>query len=526
MGLRCCSGLVLLAVMAAALAALGAGRQKPLPPISQPPAIGPQVPSGTGGCSVTTPDCAQVAPAIVRSALGASPLSKNLRTLTDVVGGRVTGSPSAARAVDWAITAFRKAGVDDVHPETYAMPVGWAAGNPELNVVAAQPFPVLLASAGWSPPTPPKGIEAGLLDVGRGTPADFAANAQKLQGSILLVHTKILGSYEDLFNEYGQQSAVVPQAVRAGAKAILWMASRPYRIVYRLQMTMNGQLGPIPEAVVAREDAERLARFLESGTTVRVRLSLPNRVSGPFQAANVIAEIRGREKPNEYVVLAAHLDSWELGTGALDNGCNAAMVIDAARAIHAAGARPRRSIRFILFTGEEQGMLGSWAYVRSHRDEMDRVDAVIVYDAGIGRVTGYELGGRQDIETNLRAALQPAARLAAGHDTPAAEMGTDNFDFLLEGVPNLVANQEPANYMINYHADTDTFDKIDIAELKRHVALAALTAYGIADLPQRLGPRQTRPQIERLLDKAGLASDMKQQDVWPLWSQGRRGRRP
>lgn len=513
-------------VAAAAVMGLAAAQQRPLPPIGQAPRIGPQAPVGTGTCSATSSSCADVAPAIIRSALAPSPLEENLRTLTDVIGGRVTGSAAEERAVEWAKAAFVRAGVDDVRAESYTMPVRWSAGKARLTVLTPEPFPVRLASAGWSPATPAGGIEANVVDVGRGTPGEFARAGREVSGSILLVHTRILGSFEDLFQEYNQQSQVVEQATHAEARAILWMASRPYDILYRLQMTMNGQPGPLPEAIVAREDAGRLARFLKARTPVRVRLSLPNVVAGPFQAANVVAEIRGREKPEEYVVLGAHLDSWELGTGALDNGCNAAMVIDAARAIHAAGTRPRRSIRFILFTGEEQGMLGSWAYVRQHRAEMDRIDAVIVYDAGIGRVTGYELGGRQDIEANLRAALQPAARFGANNDTDTAEMGTDNFDFLLEGVPNLVANQEPGNYMINYHASTDTFDKVDIGELKRHVALAALTAYGIADAAARLGPRQSRPEIERLLEKTGLEADMKEQGLWPLWTQGRRGRRP
>lgn len=507
--------------------AVGAGplfgqQQKPLPPLTGQPAIGPKPPVGTGGCKVGVPTCADVAPTIVQSALGSSPLAENLRYLTDVIGGRVTGSPAEQRAVQWAIQAFRQAGVDSVHSEPYTMPVRWSAGPASLDVLIPEPVPVRLASAGWSPATPAGGITAQVVDVGMGSAADFARAGDKLRGSLVLVHTKLLVSWDDLFNEYGQQAAVVSRAVNSGARGILWMASRPYLIVYRLMGSMTGELYPLPVAILAREDAQRLSRFLARGTPVQARLTLANQVGGPFQAANIVAEIRGREKPDAYVVLGAHLDSWELGTGALDNGCNAAMVIDAARAIHAAGVRPLRSIRFILFTGEEQGMLGSWAYVHQHKSEMSRVDAVVIYDSGMGKVTGYELGGREDIEGELRKALEPAAQFHADRDTDSAEMGTDNFDFLLEGVPNLVANQDPANYMINYHAISDTFDKVDIAELKRHVALAALTAYGIADLPERLGPRQSRQQVDALLKRTGLEADMKGQAIWKLWEEGKR----
>ena len=125
--------------------------------------------------------------------------------------------------------------------------------------------------------------------------------------------------------------------------------------------------------VVAREDGERVARLLASGKKIQAEISIPNRIGGPITSSNVIAELRGSEKPDEFVILGAHLDSWELGTGALDNGCNAALVIDALRAIKATGLKPRRTIRFVLFSGEEEGLLGSWAYARAHRADMDKM---------------------------------------------------------------------------------------------------------------------------------------------------------
>src|SRR6202041_3348068 len=163
--------------------------------------------------------------------------------------------------------------------------------------------------------------------------------------------------------------------------------------------------GTIPQAVVAREDAGRMERFLASRQNIRVHFEMPNRVSGPLESENVVAEIRGREKPAEFVLLGAHLDSWDLGTGALDNGCNAAMVIDAARTIHASGTIPRRSIRFVLFTGEEQGLLGSAAYAHAHRAELDNMVAAVIFDSGIGKVTGYSLQGRKDVMPAMRDAL-------------------------------------------------------------------------------------------------------------------------
>jgi len=278
---------------------------------------------------------------------------------------------------------------------------------------------------------------------------------------------------------------------------------------------------------VAREDALRLIRTVAAHPgKERGRLSMPNRVGGPIRQENVIGEIQGRERSDEVVILAAHLDSWELGTGALDNGCNAALVIAAARAIEKAHLQPRSTLRFILFTGEEQGMVGSHAYVLQHRAELDHIRAVIVYDAGTGRVTGYSLGGRDDIQQGVTEVLAPLAAWRVGQHTLDAGGGTDNFDFLLEGVPTLVANQEESNYMANYHAATDTLDKVDFGNLQLHVAIAALTAYGIADRPERLGPRQSRQEIEALLKRTGLDQELKALGYWPAWESGARGRQP
>src|SRR5439155_12637223 len=158
------------------------------------------------------------------------------------------------------------------------------------------------------------------------------------------------------------------------------------------------------------EDAARMARLLASGQKLYADLSIPNRIGGQITAENVVAELRGSEKPDEFVILGAHLDSWDLGTGALDNGCNAALVIDALRAIKASGLQPRRSIRFVLFTGEEQGTLGSRAYVTTHRNEMDKIAGVLVFDEGTGKATGFSLGGRKDLVgpvSNLVAAFKP-----------------------------------------------------------------------------------------------------------------------
>jgi len=253
---------------------------------------------------------------------------------------------------------------------------------------------------------------------------------------------------------------------------------------------------------------------------------MPNKISGPVDQFNVIGEIRGYEKPDEAVILGAHLDSWDLGTGALDNGCNAALVIEAARAIKTTGLVPRRTIRFGLFSGEEQGMFGSWQYVRAHQAELDKIRAMIAFDSGSGRTRGYFLSGRRDTLAGLQEILRALDTWDVNRHSLDGEIGTDNWDFLLEGVPTLIADQEEANYLLNYHAASDTFDKVDLRELKINTVIAAVTAWGIADRPEPLGKRYTRAEIDQQLKETGLDEQMKQTGYWPLWENGVHGRKP
>ncbi len=478
-------------------------------------------------CSATdSSSCAQVAAKLLPIVMGPSPMEENLRRLTDEIGGRVTGSPEMAKAVEWGAAAFRAAAID-AHTEKYTLPVTWSEGDSQLELRGPAKFPIHLRSTGWSPATPAGGIEANVIDIGYGTVDDFARVTAPLKGAILLVHSDIGSTWADLFNEYLRPPSTIDRAVKHGAAAILWMGARERLLLYRHTNSLAGEIDKLPQAVLAREDAMRLARTVAAYPgKVRVHFNLPNKIGGPIEQENVVGEIRGYEKPDEAVILGAHLDSWELGTGALDNGCNAALVIEAARAIKATGLLPRRTIRFVLFSGEEQGTVGSFEYVKAHRAELDKIRAVVVYDSGIGRVTGYSLGGRRDIETGVREVLKPLESWGANNHTYDASFGTDNFDFLLEGLPTLVANQEEANYLPNYHAASDTLDKVDMLELKLHTVLAALTAWGIADRTEPLGKRLTRSEIELLMKETGLDQQMETLGYWDAWQSGARGRRP
>jgi carboxypeptidase Q len=464
------------------------------------------------------------APTVIERLTGpTSRLGPDLRVLTDEIGGRVTGSSGYEKALRWGIDAFKRAGVDTVKLETYPAPVKWEAVSASAEVLEPVRFPLRAVSFGLAPSTP-GALVAPVVDAGFGKSADFAKLGAAAKGAMVLVRSNPMNSFADLFAEYQAAPEMMRSAVDAGAAAILFISTRPRDLLYRHTISW-GPITPIPMAQVAREDGLRLARILETGGRAKVSLDLNNKVGGPWQASNVVAEIRGSEKPEEIVLLGAHLDAWDLGTGALDNGVNCALVTDVARAI-AAGPRPRRTVRFVLFTSEETGLLGSWGYVRTHRAEMSRHVAAVIHDIGDGKVVGYFTNGRPDIDARVQAILSPLASWGADTVDEEAILGTDNFDFLLEGVPNLVANQETQRYLADYHAESDTFDKVDLESARKNAAVAAVAVLGIANSPTVLGPRQTRAEVEKILldPRWKLADQMKAYGLWTQWESGERGR--
>jgi carboxypeptidase Q len=384
------------------------------------------------------------------------------------------------------------------------------------------PFVVRAVSAAWAPALAPV-KHVPVVDVGDGTAADFK-KAGDISGKLVLVHTVVLKTWDDLFAEYSKAPPVIDLAVKGKAKAVAFMATREHDILYRHTNAGAGEIDRLPMVIVAREDGERMARLLAAGNLVWADLSIPNQLGGPVKTSNVIAEIRGSEKPDEFVILGAHLDSWELGTGALDNGCNAALVVDALRAIKASGVKPRRTIRFVLFSGEEQGLIGSRVYAYSHRAELDKAAGVIIYDSGTGKTTGFSIGGRKDVLDTAKELIAPLAQFGVKDVLTTMEWGTDHFDFMLEGVPTFVAEQDEANYLENYHAISDTYDKVDFPQLKKHVAEAAALSVELADLPAKIGPRLTHDQIEQTMRESNSVEMLKADGIWDDWVSGQRGR--
>ncbi len=288
---------------------------------------------------------------IISEALKPSSLETNLRQLSDQVGGRVTGTPQMQKAVDWGLAVLKAAGGANVHAEEFTVPHAWGEGATQMKVVAPEEFTVRAISLGWAPALPPH-QHVRIVDVGYGTPADFS-KAGGVQDAVLLVHSEEMKTWDDLFAEYLNAPGIVDRAINGKALAIAFQSTRPNDLLYRHTNAIAGEIDRIPMVLVTREDGSRMGRLLASGQSLYADIAIPNQIGGPLKAANVIAEIAGTEQPDQFVLLGAHLDSWDLGTGALDNGCNAALVVDALRAIKDSGLQPRRTIRFALFSGEE-----------------------------------------------------------------------------------------------------------------------------------------------------------------------------
>jgi len=270
-----------------------------------------------------------------------------------------------------------------------------------------------------------------------------------------------------------------------------------------------------------------LAAFRDTGVDAHSEentVPLPGQKTA-FQVLHVVvAEIRGRENPDEWVLLGARLDPQS--PDMVNIAADAAMVVEAARDVQLTGVRPRRSIRFVLFVGPDNNLIGSWAYIRAHRNELDRARAAIILKSGRSRMTGYSLNGRHDIETGLREAMKAIESLSAAHFSFEVGLGTDNLDFLAEGVPTLTAERIPFGNMMDSPPASVPHDLVEIADMKYNTAVAAVTAFGLAERAEPLGPRQSRAEIESLLKASGLADQMKVAGIWPLWESGRRGRLP
>jgi carboxypeptidase Q len=458
---------------------------------------------------------------LVAAMLKQTPLKEDLRQLCDEIGGRPTGSKANLEAVEWALKKFKEAGVT-AKKEKFSMPKFWLERSAGAVISGDISFTVDAAAMPFSTSTPKTGLKAPLINVGRGTEADFNRVGEKAKGAFVFIETEELLDVDGLFREYAEASKIEKLAIAAGAAGVMYMSSRPKGILYR----HNASLGPDnkhPMLVIERNQAQRILRLLRVGKKLFLTAKIDIESGGEYGSFNVIGEISGTEKPDEFVVIGAHLDSWELGTGAIDNGCNAVMLIDIARQMKRLNIKPKRTIRFTLWNGEEQGMMGSWQYTLAHAHELDGHIIACSIDLGCGGILGFFTNGREELLEAVNRALKPVQGLGPFQQLNEPIVGTDNYDFMLQGIGNLVANQAPVDYGPNYHAESDTYDKVDFNQLKLNSAIIAALTYGFANMDVTW-KRQNRAEIQYLIDTTDLKTQMEMFDLYKNWLDGTRGR--
>ncbi len=422
-----------------------------------------------------------------------------LQRLTDSIGGRVTGSPESRATADLLLRTLREAGFEDAHFEEYALASRWQRGRAVGRVVSPVTRPLAVGSYGWAPGT--KGeIAASLVDLGAPPNSDSAVSADRVRGAAVIVEPY---GVKDAPAQV-MRAALAGKLARAGATVMLIPSDKPHRMLYTSAFGFYPR-APLPILSVAKEDVLFLRRLLADGP-VRVTLDVANTVdTSPARERNVVADIRGTT-PGEVVLVGAHLDSWDPGQGAQDDGVGVAAVLEAARILKSVGVTPRRTIRFVFFSGEEQGLLGSRAYVEAHRNELDGLRAAVIMDDGAQTPRGFKIHGRSDVEAAARTILAPLSSLGASGVSLDATFDMDHGPFLAEGIPVLTLWVDAGEYDTHHHAVSDTFDKVDPRMLALDAAVMAVAAYRVADASGAPGRRLSATEATRLLEKVGLES--------------------
>ena len=340
-----------------------------------------------------------------------------VRHLTDTIGPRLVGSPGYESAARWAASHLRESGIQIVRMEPFEIPNGWQRITARGQILAPITRQLNIASAGWAPSTSRGGITAEVALVSDLGPASLRLPNEKIRGRIVLVATEEAIPAEDRMAFARLRNAFQPLK-DADVAAILLPNSVPNNVLGDWVDTANarGTVLPLPVAEIGLEDNLLLRRHLKHGD-VTVQLEIENRVTGPVRVDNVIGEILGREKPDEWVLVGAHLDSWDLGTGAQDNATGSVMVLEAARSIAALPRPPRRSIRFALWAGEEPGIPGSAVYVQAHGAELKNCVAALNIDNGAGHPLGWKVA-RGDVRKSVQPISERFLKELSGDDFP------------------------------------------------------------------------------------------------------------
>jgi carboxypeptidase Q len=405
---------------------------------------------------------------------------ERLGVLGDTFGHRLSGSKALEDAIQWALAEMKKDGLDNVRADPVKVPY-WVRGQEGVEIVSPSRSALVMLGLGNSIGTPPGGIESDLLVVRSFT--ELEAAGEQVRGKIVLFNVP--------FTTYGEtvqyRSSGASRAAALGAVAALVRSVGPpgLRTPHTGALRYTEGQPRIPAAAITVEDAERLQRMQSRGTKVRLRLKMDAKFLPDADSANVIGEVRGRERPDEVIVVGGHFDSWDVGTGSTDDGGGCVVTWEALRLMKKLKLRPRRTVRVVLFTNEENGLAGGRAYLDKYRSQLANHVLMLESDSGVFRPTGFGFTGT----STARATIEQIAELLAG-------IGVDNIGPAGGGAdigPAVEAGRIPAlsldvegNYFLIHHTPADTLDKIDPVDMAKAAAAIAVMAYVIADLPERL----------------------------------------
>lgn len=419
---------------------------------------------------------------IIAEATGSTFAWDRLAVLTDSIGHRLSGTPQLDLAIKWAVEEMKNDGLENVHTETVMVPK-WVRGNESAEIVSPARHQIVMLGLGGSVATPAGGIEAPALVVSSFDDLDAKAAAAK--GRIVVFNVP--------YTNYGQtvqyRSNGASRAARYGAVAMLVRAVGPagYRTPHTGGMQYGDDAPRIPAASITAEDADRLQRMQNRGTSPVVRLRMEAHFEPDVPSANVVGELVGREKPEEIVVVGGHLDSWDVGAGATDDGGGCVVTWEALRILKKLGLRPRRTLRVVLFTNEENGIRGGIGYRDRHRDKLANHVMMLESDSGVFKPNGFGFTGNEKARGQVTEIAKLLASIGADRIGPSGGGADIGPSVQAANIPAMALDVDQSLYFTIHHTPADTIDKINPTDMARAAAAVTVMAYVVADMPPRLG---------------------------------------
>ena len=433
----------------------------------------------------------EAATKLIDAALADNGGMEKLAYLCDRIGNRLSGSAALEKAIAWAAAEMKRDGLENIVTPPVKVP-HWVRGNENASITEPVNKPLSILGLGGSIATPKKGITAQVVPVQ--SFEELEKKGRAVEGRIVLLNA----AYEGYGRTVTYRTTGASRAARLGAVAMLVRSITPIS----LQTPHTGALEyapdipKIPAAAVTLEDATLIQRLTDAGNAVTVHLEMEARTLPDVESANVIGEIPGREKPEEVVVIGGHIDSWDVGAGAQDDGSGCITALEAAYLIHQLGLRPRRTLRIVFWTNEENGGAGGEAYREWAGAQVKNHVAAIEMDGGAEKPVGFGISASGDAQGML-ARVREIGRLLERIDAGSVQLGGGGADIsplMRDGVPGLAVRTSGAHYFDWHHTRADTTDKVKLEDLRANIAAMAVMAFVLADMPEplRSSPASTR----------------------------------